>query len=177
MGGRAFRELHCPRVSPEIYAKGKAHATAALQTVFSHVTVPTELPGKNNYGDIDFLASAPLHSPTSRSNESFDWDGTVSRIKSVLNTPHGRRGKLSFECMFFAIRVPGHEEEDFWVQIDVKVCFKPELFNWQAYELSYATLSKMKGSIVKPLGLAIDPEGMHIRVEDMDETNFPGSMV
>jgi hypothetical protein len=31
--------------------------------------------------------------------------------------------------------------------------------------------------MVKPLGLTIDPEGIHIRVEEMDETNFPDSMV
>jgi hypothetical protein len=141
MGGHAFKSLNCPRISPEICAKVKSHTTAALRTIFSHVVVPTEMPEKDDYGDIDFLVSGPLHSPTSTSIESFDWPGTVSLIKSVFNTTHGRRGFLSFECMYFAIRAPGHEEEDFWVQVDVKVCFKPELFEWQSYELSYATLS------------------------------------
>jgi hypothetical protein len=177
MGGHAFKSLNCPRISPEIYTNVKLHTTAALRTIFSHVVVPTEMPEKDDYGDIDFLVSSPLHSPTSTSVERFDWPGTVSLIKSAFNTTHGRLGFLSLECMYFAIRAPGHEEKDFWVQVDVKVCFKPELFEWQSYELGYATLSKIKGSMVKPLGLTIDPEGLHIRVEEMDETNFPGSMI
>jgi hypothetical protein len=78
--------------------------------------------------------------------------------------------------MYFAIRAPG-DNNDFWVQVDVKVCFKPDMFEWETFELNYASNSKMLGSMVKPLGLTIDPEGLHIRVEEMEETNFPGSMV
>jgi hypothetical protein len=177
MGGHAFKDLNCPRISPEIYAKVKSHAATALRGVFAHVVVPTEMPEKQDYGDIDLLVATPFHSPSSTSDDNFDWDGTVDRIRSVFNTIHGFKGRRSFGCMFFAIRAPGHEEEDFWVQVDVKVCFDSSFFDWQTYELSYATISKMKGSMVKPLGLTINPEGLHIRVEGMDKTNFPGSMV
>jgi hypothetical protein len=31
--------------------------------------------------------------------------------------------------------------------------------------------------MMKPLGLTIDPQGLHIRVEEMEESNLPGSMV
>jgi hypothetical protein len=78
--------------------------------------------------------------------------------------------------MFFAIDAP-YGEEDYFIQIDVKVCFKPELFHWSAFELNYASNSKIIGSMVKPLGLTVDPQGLHIRVEEVEETNFPGSMV
>lgn len=176
MGGRAFKSLGCPRISPEVYSKVKLQTTAALKTIFANVTVPTEMPEKNDYGDIDFLVAGPIHSPTSTSIDNFDWPGTVDRIKTVFNTIHGRRGWYNFNCMYFAIRAPGHEDDDFWVQVDVQVCFKPELLEWCTFELSYASISKMLGSFVKPLGLTMDPEGIHIRVEDMDETNFPGSM-
>jgi hypothetical protein len=176
MGGHAFRDLHCPRISPEVYAKVKLHTTAVLCTIFSHVVVPTELPEKDDYGDIDFLVSGPLHSPTNTTIDDFDWSGTVCAIKSAFNTAHGRRGFLNPSCMYFAIRAPGHDT-DFWVQVDVKVCFKPDMFEWETFELNYANNSKMLGSTVKPLGLTIDPEGLHIRVEEMEESNFPGSMV
>ena len=46
MGGHAFKGLYCPRISPTVYEKVKAQATAALQTVFAQVVVPTEMPGK-----------------------------------------------------------------------------------------------------------------------------------
>lgn len=176
MGGHAFRNLSCPRFSPEVYAEVKLQMTASLRIIFAHVVVPTEMPEKEDYGDIDFLVAAPHNSPTSTTMDSFDWAGTVSAIKSVFNTPHGRRGVLNPSCMYFAIPAPGHENE-FWVQVDVKVCFKPELFEWETFEYNYASNSKMIGSMVKPLGLTIDPEGLHIRVEDVEETNFAGSMV
>jgi hypothetical protein len=176
MGGHAFRDLYCPRISANTYAKVKLHTTAALRTIFSHVVVPTKLPEKDDYGDIDFLVSSPLHSPTNTTIDDFDWSGTVYAIKSALNTTHGRRGFLNPGCMYFAIRAPEHNA-DFWVQVDVKVCFKPDMFEWETFELNYASNSKMLGSMVKPLGLTIDPEGLHIRVEEMEETNFPGSMV
>jgi hypothetical protein len=176
MGGHAFHGLYCPRISADIYAQVKLNTTAALRTLFSHVGVPTEMPEKEDYGDVDFLVSGPLLSPSSTTMDNFDWSGTVSAIKSVFNTTHGRRGFLNPGCMYFAIRVPGHGN-DFWVQVDVKVCFKPEMFEWETFELNYASNSKMIGSMVKPLGLTIDPEGLHIRVEEIEETNFPGSMV
>jgi hypothetical protein len=176
MGGHAFHDLYCPRISAGIYAQVKIHTTAALRTLFSHVVVPTEMPQKNDYGDIDFLVAGPLRSTTSTTIDNFDWASTVSAIKSALNTTHGRRGFLNPGCMYFAVRAPGYEN-DFWVQVDVKVCFKPEMFEWETFELNYASNSKMIGSMVKPLGLTIDPEGLHIRVEEVEETNFPSSMV
>jgi hypothetical protein len=35
----------------------------------------------------------------------------------------------------------------------------------------------MLGSMMKPLGLTIDPVGLHIRVEEIEETDGPRSMV
>ncbi|CAN9433159.1 unnamed protein product [Alternaria sp. RS040] len=176
MGGHAFKGLYCPRISPTVYKKVKAQATAALQTIFAQVVVPTEMPGKDDFGDVDFLVCEPLHSRHSTSIDDFPWQSTVCLIKEVLDTTHGRRGHLTPDCMYFAIDAP-HSEETYFVQIDVKVCFKPELFRWCHFELNYASNSKIIGSMVKPLGLTIDPEGMHIRVKEVEETNFPGSMV
>lgn len=181
MGGHAFRRLNVPRISSEVYTQVKLQATVALQTIFSHVVVPMEYPGKKDYGDVDFLVSAPFHSPSSTSVKTFDWPGTVRRIKSVFNTSYGGRSPLeNSDIMFFAIRPNGYEDEDFWVQVDVKVCFKSELFEWQTYEYSHGTISKMMGSMVKPLGLTIRPEGLYIRIEEMDEvneTNISGNLI
>lgn len=88
---------------------------------------------------------------------------------------HGRRGYLTNDCMYFAIKAPC--DGDYFIQIDVKVCFKPELFEWYTFELNYASNSKIIGSMVKPLGLTIDPEGIHICVEDIEETDHHGSIV
>ncbi|KAG9185781.1 hypothetical protein G6011_07112 [Alternaria panax] len=176
MGGHAFKGLYCPRISPDVYNKAKAQATAALQTVFAQVVVPTEMPGKDDYGDVDFLVCEPLHYRHNTTIDDFPWQSTVRLVKEVLDTTHGRRGYLTPDCMYFAIDAP-HGEKSCFIQIDVKVCFKPELYTWSHFELNYASNSKMIGSMAKPLGLTIDPEGIHIRVEEIEETNFPGSMV
>jgi hypothetical protein len=187
MGGHAFERLHCPRISPELYAEVKLQITAVLRTIFSHVVVPVEMPEKLDYGDIDYLVSGPLHSPrTGATIDEFDWSNTISAIKTALSTSYGYRGRKNPDCMYFAIHAPSQVDDDerenegqkkVWIQVDVKVCFKPELFEWYTFELNYASNSKMIGSMVKPLGLTIDPEGLHIRVEELDETNRAGSMV
>ncbi|KAH7392590.1 hypothetical protein BKA66DRAFT_412489 [Pyrenochaeta sp. MPI-SDFR-AT-0127] len=176
MGGHAFKDLHCPRISCDVYNKVKSYTTAALRAVFSSVVVPTEIPGKLDYGDVDFLVSDLLGSPGSATIDNFDWEGALHGIKCGLNTIHGRRGFLNPDCMYFAIAAPD-PNDDYYIQIDVKVCFRPELFEWYTFELGYASNSKIIGSMVKPLGLTMDPEGLHIRVEDIENTNFSGSLI
>ena len=43
--------------------------------------------------------------------------------------------------MYFAIDSP-HGEANYFIQIDVKVCLKPELFHWCHFELNYAVTAR-----------------------------------
>ncbi|KAJ4358991.1 hypothetical protein N0V95_002607 [Ascochyta clinopodiicola] len=189
MGGHAFKTLHCPRIPAEVYAKVKTITTHALETVFSNVTVPFEIPDKSDFGDIDFLVSAPFGDCSTLSLTTFPFPTVIEAIKHALGTSHGRRGFLTPDCMYFAIPLPAKlntiaeddadssdEELESWVQVDVKICFKPEMFSWMTFGLNYASQSGVLGSMVKPLGLTLDPEGLHIRVQEMEDTDWPGSM-
>ncbi|KAF2447359.1 hypothetical protein P171DRAFT_355544 [Karstenula rhodostoma CBS 690.94] len=173
MGGHAFRGLSCPRMSPEVYLKIREQTTNILRSLFAHVVVPTEMPEKPDYGDVDFLVSGFLLEPP---DSPLNWQRMVSTTRDALNTPHGRQGHLNPDVMYFAIPHPNGEH---WIQIDVKVCATPdeETFAWMQFQLLYASGLKMLGSLVKPLGLTISPAGLHIRVEEMESTNFPGSLV
>ena len=51
------------------------------------------------------------------------------------------------------------------------------MFDWMRFRLSYASALKLVGSMIKPLGLNINPDGLHIRVKEMERTDMPGSMV
>lgn len=194
MGGNAFKMLHCPRIPNEVYAKVKIITTNALQEVFKHVAVPIETPGKADYGDIDFLVSAPLGDSSDLSLTAFPFPPVIEAIKYALNTPHGRRGVLTPDCMYFAIPMPapssssGHQdskdgdgdsndEPQSWVQVDVRVCFKPSRFSWMMFELSYASQSRVLGSMVKPFGLTLDPEGLQVRIQEIEGSDWAGSMV
>jgi hypothetical protein len=189
MGGHAFKGLHCPRIPPDVYARVKNIAKVALQTVFTHVTVPFEVPGKADYGDIDFLVSATFGDSKELTFTTFPFQPVVEAVKQALNTTHGRRGFLTPDCMYFAIPLSSagsticiddedsEGEREIWVQVDVKVCVKPEMFSWMTFELNFASQSSVLGGMIKTLGLTLDPEGLHLRVEDMEATDWAGSMV
>jgi hypothetical protein len=132
------------------------------------------MPSKPDYGDVDFLVSGFL---LARPAAELDWQRMVAMTKEVLNTSHGKRGYLNPDVMFFAVPMP--DEEHVWIQIDVKVCEagEEEAFAWEKFQLHYASGLKMLGSLIKPLGLTISPAGLHIRVEEMEATDFPGSLV
>jgi hypothetical protein len=175
MGGHAFPHLYCPRMSQDVYLKMRQQTSEALQKLFTRVVVATEMPDKEDYGDVDFLVSGFLSKPCKTSEKK--WAAMVSAVSAAFNTKHCRRGFLNPDVIFSAIPVGG--ESGHWVQIDVKVVEKADeqSFEWQLFELNYASASKMLGSLLKPLGMTMDPEGLHVRVAEMEETNFPGSMV
>jgi hypothetical protein len=182
MGGRAFKQLNCPRISPDVYLKTRARTMKALRNIFTHVVVPTDMPSKIDYGDIDFLVSG---FKGNSSSSTLDWPAMVLAVKEALNTPYGRRGHLNPSIMYFAIpggsAYEGYGDGDkaFWIQVDIQMCMIPsdQQFEWSRFQLNYASGSKMLESLMKPLGLTINPDGMYIRVEEMEDTNFPGSMV
>ncbi|KAF2281418.1 uncharacterized protein EI97DRAFT_366197, partial [Westerdykella ornata] len=184
MGGRAWRNLHTPRIPLKLYLHTRSLVTEALQKVFLHVCVPLEMPSKPDFGDVDFLVAGPLLrntdtaviNPTNPTRSAFPYDECVAEIKKLLNTTHGRKGHLTDKVMFFAIRDPSGEG-DFWIQIDVKVCYDPKLFDWQRFYLNYATLSQPVGNMMKRLGLTMDEEGLYVRVKGLEDVNWEGSKV
>lgn len=100
----------------------------------------------------------------------------VARTKHAFDTPHGRKGHLNPDVIYLAIP---HPDDEHWIQIDIKVyaAQDEETFAWMQFQLLYASGLKMLGSLIKPLGLTISPTGLHIRVEEMEGSNFPGSLV
>jgi hypothetical protein len=187
MGGHAFKNLQCPRMPPSVYSDIKSTAAAALQTIFTHVTVPREVLGKSDYGDADFLVSAPFGRADEFDLTTFPFQEAVDAVKKALNTPHGRQGILTPTCLYFAVPMPSafslddddesDDEQKYWVQVDAKICFNPKIFSWMEFELNHATQSSILGSMVKPLGLTINQQGLHLRVEEIESTNRDASMV
>jgi hypothetical protein len=187
MGGHAFKYLDCPRMPPSVYNEIKSSAAAALRTVFTNVTVPHEVPGKTDYGDVDFLVSAPFGRFDEFELTTFPYQEAVDAVKKALNTPHGRQGYLTPTCLYFAVPMPSafsldnndesDNEPELWVQIDAKICFNPKIFSWMEFELNHATQSSILGSMLKPLGLTINRQGLHLRVEEIESTNRDASMV
>ena len=205
MGGRAFPYLSTPRMPPPTYLATRDRTTQILRTLFTHVVVPAEMPGKTSYGDVDFLVAGFRLLPT---DAPLDWDVMVRSVRGALGTRYGRRGVKSEGVMFFAVRDEVTEREDgdegggedregedddndsededenkdergIWIQIDVKVieASSTTSFPWATFNLSHASAAKLLASLTKPLGLSILPSGLHIRVPDMEPVDWPGSQV
>lgn len=187
MGGHAFKYLYCPRMPASVYNEVKTSTAAVLRTIFTHVTVPHEVPGKPDYGDVDFLVSAPFGRAEEFNLTTFPFQEAVDAVKKALNTPYGRQGNLTPTCMYFAVPMPStfslddddesDDDQEYWVQVDAKVCFNPNIFSWVQFELNHATQASILGSMIKPLGLTINHQGLHIRVEEIESTNRDASMV
>lgn len=61
MGGSAFSAVPaiCPRMPPLVYAALKERLLPTLESLYTHVTIPREAPGKKDYGDLDFTVAFP----------------------------------------------------------------------------------------------------------------------
>ncbi|KAF2465842.1 uncharacterized protein BDR25DRAFT_317999 [Lindgomyces ingoldianus] len=192
MGGNAFKHrLYTPRISAALYRQIRTQASAILRTFFTHVIVPTELPSKSDFGDVDFFVGGPLpHALFPNTNDCKpDLWSTVSALKTAFITPHGFQVKLNLDVIFLAVMPLSPpamlRERGFWVQIDVKICgygsestaVNVERFQWEVFQLHYASVAKILGSMVKPVGLTMDPEGLWVRVEEMEGANFGASKV
>jgi hypothetical protein len=90
---------------PDVYARVKNITTLALQTVFTHVTAPFEVPGEFDYGDIDFLVSAPFGDTAELTLTTYPFQSVIESIKHALRTTHGRQGFFTPDCMWWNIWV------------------------------------------------------------------------
>jgi hypothetical protein len=68
---------------PSVYNDIKSSAAVALRTVFAHVTVPHEIPGKTDYGDVDFLVSAPFGRAEELDLTTFPFQEAVNAVKKA----------------------------------------------------------------------------------------------
>ncbi|KAK3215439.1 hypothetical protein GRF29_19g3276939 [Pseudopithomyces chartarum] len=151
MGGHAFPHLPTPRLPPSTYHTLRIQTTNLLRTLFTHVTVPTEMPGKPSHGDIDFLAAGYLPLPA---GAPLSYDTMLEGAKEKLGAREGRRGAGG--VMYFAVRGEGSLEgemgevgeeldEEWWVQVDIKVvdALDAQAFAWAKFILDYASGMKI----------------------------------
>lgn len=156
MGGNAFKnalpDARFPRMSPSIYNSLKARLLLQLQTLYEHVAVPREAPGKADYGDIDFVVCQPraeLHHED---------------VRSAL----GAAQSISFDSSHsnFALRAIEYDnsaETSDYYQVDVEVCATME--EWERVVLfnSYGDVGMILGLMVRPHGLSFGRNGIKVR--------------
>ncbi|KAH0379970.1 hypothetical protein KCU89_g17704, partial [Aureobasidium melanogenum] len=63
MGGRAFPDLHVPRMNHQVYEKVKRTALKILSKRFVNATAIPEAPEKLDFGDVDFVIELSPSTP------------------------------------------------------------------------------------------------------------------
>ncbi|KAF2685116.1 hypothetical protein K458DRAFT_417198 [Lentithecium fluviatile CBS 122367] len=169
MGGQAFinvksdTPIKVPRMLPDVYHKFAGEIATKLETLFDHVTIPREAPGKLDYGDIDFLVEG-IRSP----NDRDIWNTIKDLLGASLHVPRG--GSHSFG-------IPHPDTSDAFVQVDVELSpgngtpDSAELFEWTRFMKGDSDLLQIIGVCHRPLGLTCNDRGLHVRVEEIEPYN------
>ncbi|MCJ1357561.1 MAG: hypothetical protein MMC33_007557 [Icmadophila ericetorum] len=132
-----------------------------LETVYEQVASPIQAPGKDTYGDVDILASAPQSDDSVKAlEELLDATTSISSRNSVTRS--------------FAVPYPGSSED--YVQVDVHVC-PPETFQWELFQQSHGDMWNLIGTSLRPFGLTANNVGFHLRIEEIEEIDRRRSML
>ncbi|KAK8054164.1 hypothetical protein PG996_013465 [Apiospora saccharicola] len=182
MGGQVFASgpnpLYAPRMPPGIYQHVKAKCHEKLKQLFDEVATPIEGPGKEDFGDIDFLVRGRLDGAYPRITSPWGWHDAV---QAVLGAE--RRFAQQAQACSFAIAWPTEilqgvfEKQEAWspkdkprfIQVDVHVCDTPETFRWSVFKQDHGDLWNLLGSTIRPYGLTIDHEALYVRIEDIEK--------
>ncbi|KAK7188936.1 hypothetical protein DPSP01_013075 [Paraphaeosphaeria sporulosa] len=173
MGGQAFAHIvsdtpiNVPRMLPDTYNQVASDVKLKLETLFRHVTIPRDAPGKSDFGDIDLLVEG-IRDPI---NNKDIW----ATVKDVLGA------ELYVSPHHFGIKHP--TIPDAYVQVDVELSpgndtkDGEELFEWTTFMKSDSDLLQIIGVVHRSLGITCNDKGMHIRVEEVEPYNRKKSMV
>jgi hypothetical protein len=168
MGGLAFATpgpngsppLTVPRMSPAVYKSLRAKLSPILSQFYHKVATPPEAPGKTSHGDIDFLVEGPL-------NTTFTPDDIATAFHAHRHVKNGTTRSFA---------VPHPEEPDSFVQVDTHVCAEGWL-DWECFHQSYADLWQIIGVAHRALGLTANDNGLHVRIEEIEDKNRKASML
>lgn len=175
MGGQAFlgvksdTPIQVPRMPPELYHKLTKSIGTILEDFFCAVTIPRDAPGKQDFGDIDFLVSEVrppyLADVWNALRERLGADHLVSRGQSR------------------SFAVPHPDVPGVYVQVDVEISpgsgtpHTVELFQWTKFMKGDSDLLQIVGVCHRPLGLTCNDRGFHVRVEEIEPYNKKKSLL
>lgn len=169
MGGAAFTigdtPLNTPRMPRDIYETVNKNCQVLLKERFIHVETPIDGPAKEDFGDVDILVCEPREA---KQLEDAAWVAEVARIlgtdKSVYTKGNGAAGN-------FAVRWPGPDAGDKWVQVDVRVCSSLQEMHWILFRHAHGDMWNVVGSMIRPYGLSVDEQALWLRVPEIEYIN------
>jgi hypothetical protein len=180
MGGRAFANhdppLATPRMPLEIYSQVLDSILTLLRQHFVYVDSPIEAPGKDSYGDVDFLVCSPTSS-------SFDilstHRKTVGENLSKLLNAKAFFAESGNPTINLAIPWPQSKigQEERYIQIDVHSLPSPKLYTWELFHSAHGDLWNILGSTIRPFGFTVNDRGLFLRIPEIELHDRKKSMV
>ncbi|KAI9058271.1 hypothetical protein FKP32DRAFT_1688728 [Trametes sanguinea] len=172
MGGNAFKTLVpdaiFPRMPPAVYEALKASLYPVLRPLYAQVVVPREAPGKEDYGDLDFVVCGPREGVTPaevkaalRATHSIPMEGPrTSNFAISLNAwEEVARASQTWAAQGLGVAAGGGRV---YLQVDVNVCPDPAHLERKLFESSYGDLGLILGLLVQTAGLSLSLYGLKL---------------
>ena len=125
---------------------------------------PVQSPGKDTYGDLDFLVFEPLQ-------KEFDPKLTLlAAVAENIGKALDAKDKIvSNGSMNFAI--PYLDKDDTYIQLDVHVCSSKTKFDWQLWQEAHGDLWSILGSMIRQFGITVNETGLYLRIPEIEAFN------
>ncbi|KAI0372116.1 hypothetical protein BV20DRAFT_964203 [Pilatotrama ljubarskyi] len=175
MGGNAFKAIISdaafPRMPPAVYNALKTTLLPLVRSLYTHVTVPPEAPGKADYGDLDFVVSGP--------REGLTHEDVRSTLRAAHSVPMPGNRTSNFAiamdafqevaraCRDYAARPQDPSpfasgDANLFFQVDVNVCADRVQQEQTVFYSSYGGLGLMIGLLVQTAGLSFGVYGLKL---------------
>ncbi|CDO77130.1 hypothetical protein BN946_scf184657.g5 [Trametes cinnabarina] len=179
MGGNAFKAIAAdaifPRMPPAVYEALKSSLLPILQSLYSHVIVPREAPGKKDYGDVDFVVCCPREGLTAdkvkaalRASYSVPMEGHRTSNYAIAPDAWEDVARVS-EHWVAEIRESSRSDEhsegsgtSVYLQVDVNVSADNAQLERKAFYSSYGDLGLLLGLLAQSAGLSFSIYGLKL---------------
>ncbi|KAH0156741.1 hypothetical protein KCU67_g8195, partial [Aureobasidium melanogenum] len=132
MGGRAFPDLHVPRMNHQVYEKVKRTALKILSKRFVNATAIPEAPEKLDFGDVDFVIELSPSTPLPHHQVALDLGA-----KNIKN---------NHPTYSFAVPLEDTDKGvQAFAQVDIQVCLPGDLA-WTIFLHGYGDLGSILGT-------------------------------
>lgn len=171
MGGRAFLQHFAqdslPRLPTPLYVALKTRLTPLLLTLFAIVEVPSERPGKEDHGDVDFVVARPLSSEGVTPEQVGRVLGAVKSIELDGNRTSNYAIAISQEDWLTHAAQPV-PSDNIYCQVDVKICDDEEEAERIVVFHGYGDLGIIIGAMAKNYNLLVNHHGLKVIVVASD---------
>lgn len=163
MGGRAFPDLHVPRMQQQVYEHVKQTTLKILSTRYMGATGIPEAPEKPDYGDVDLVIELPSSMPLP--------------VQQVAIDLGAERTKNNHPIYSFAVPLDnaGQGLRSF-AQVDIQVCLPGDLA-WTTFLHGYGDLGSILGSFNYGYGFTSNNNGFFVRIKEQEAQNWSASQV